>query len=235
MKSSAVRPCSPHVVDGVIPSWAQAGFSERNPTMDYELGTSATIVALLWAFPLESPPPASHSNKILWVSRLPVQGTALLISAQRMVGTQRVGAAVQRQVAGGPGPSIIDLPEAGCWRLALHWSGHNDHLDLSYSNNRGSLPTSESFRSVLIHGGVVPVRGSQNRNAESHWHHVFSRRPIDGAALQGPAACPASRCQKGLTERRPIAPAVLSRQIWCPTRRLVARIADSVGSSGRLV
>jgi hypothetical protein len=137
-KSSAVRPCAPNVVDGVIPSWAQAGFLERNPTMHYELGTSREIVALLFAFPLESPPPASHNNKILWVSRLPVQGTVLIIRAQRMVGTQQLGAAVQRQVAGGPGPSIINLPAAGCWSLDLYWSGHTDHLDLSYATNPGS-------------------------------------------------------------------------------------------------
>lgn len=136
--SSAVKPCSPHVVDGVIPSWARAGFSDRQPVMNYELGASGEIVALLWAFPLESPPPANHSNKILWVSRLPVQGTALFISAQRMIGTRPIGAAVPRQVAGGPGPSIIDLPVAGCWRLDLNWSGHSDHLDLIYAANTES-------------------------------------------------------------------------------------------------
>jgi hypothetical protein len=137
-KSSAVTPCAAHVIDGVIPPWARAGFSDPNPTMNYELGASGEIVALLWADPLESPPPASHTNKILWVSRLPNQGTALLISAQRMVGTRRVGAAVEAQVAGGPGPSIINLPAAGCWRVDLGWSGHSDDLDLSYATNSAS-------------------------------------------------------------------------------------------------
>jgi len=40
---------------------------------------------------------------------------------------------VTRQVAGGPGPSIIDLPAAGCWSVNLSWSGHHDHLTLRYS------------------------------------------------------------------------------------------------------
>jgi hypothetical protein len=137
-KRSAVKACAPNVDNGVIPSWARAGFPERNPTMHYELGTSHEIVALLFAFPLQSPAPASHNNKILWVSRQPVPGTALIIRAQRMVGTERLGAAVQRQVAGGPGPSIINLPAAGCWSLDLHWSGHSDHLDLSYATSPGS-------------------------------------------------------------------------------------------------
>jgi hypothetical protein len=39
---------------------------------------------------------------------------------------------VRRTVAGGPGPSIVDLPAAGCWRLALTWSGHTDTMDLVY-------------------------------------------------------------------------------------------------------
>jgi len=30
---------------------------------------------------------------------------------------------VNRLVRGGPGPSIINLPTAGCWRLALRWAG----------------------------------------------------------------------------------------------------------------
>ena len=136
--NSAVSPCAPHVIDGVIPSWARGGFSQPNPTMHYELGTSGAIVALLWAFPLEAPPPATHNNKILWVSHLPGDGRALLINAQRMVRTHPVGRAVQRHVMGGPGPSIINLPAAGCWRLDLHWSGHSDRLDLSYAKDPAS-------------------------------------------------------------------------------------------------
>jgi hypothetical protein len=46
-----------------------------------------------------------------------------------------VGQVVKRQVVGGPGPSIINLPVAGCWRLNLRWSGHSDVLDVSYKPN----------------------------------------------------------------------------------------------------
>jgi hypothetical protein len=34
--------------------------------------------------------------------------------------------------AGGPGPSITDLPAPGCWTLRLSWSGHTDELKLRY-------------------------------------------------------------------------------------------------------
>ena len=136
--ATPTTPCAPHAVVGAIPSWAQGGFSQPNPSMPYELGASGHIVALLWAFPLQSPPPVTHTNKILWVSHVPVNGSPLLISAQRMVGSHPIGRAVLKQVPGGPGPSIIDLPAPGCWRFALHWSGHVDSLDLNYVTIPGS-------------------------------------------------------------------------------------------------
>jgi hypothetical protein len=49
-----------------------------------------------------------------------------------MIGTRVVGRTVSRAVPGGPGPSIINLPDAGCWRLTLTWSGGRDTLDLLY-------------------------------------------------------------------------------------------------------
>jgi hypothetical protein len=39
-------------------------------------------------------------------------------------------------VRGGPGPSGINLPAPGCWRLALRWSGRTDELDLQYAHRR---------------------------------------------------------------------------------------------------
>jgi hypothetical protein len=41
------KPCAAHVIDGVIPSWARAGFSDPNPTINYEMGASGENVALL--------------------------------------------------------------------------------------------------------------------------------------------------------------------------------------------
>ena len=111
--------CAARVVDGVLPSWARAGFSESKPRMNYELGTDHEIAAILFADPLLVPPSATYNNKILWVSRVSTNGSPLLISAQRMNGSQSIGQAVRRRVTGGPGPSIINLPAAGCWRFNL--------------------------------------------------------------------------------------------------------------------
>jgi hypothetical protein len=110
-----VPACQPRVVDGV----------------------HGHIAALLWAYPLLAPPPTTHNNKILWVSAVSTSGAPLIISAQRMIGSNPIGYPTRRTVAGGPGPSIINLPVAGCWRLELRWSGRSDTMDLEYLRNPG--------------------------------------------------------------------------------------------------
>lgn len=130
----ATPPCSAVVLHGVLPAWARSGFSEAKPRMAHELGKNSQIIAILWADPLLSPPPIDHNNKILWVSHAALlPRSPLVITAQRMSGTQLLGAPVTRTLGGGPGPSIVNLPAAGCWRLNLSWSGHQDTLDLRYA------------------------------------------------------------------------------------------------------
>jgi hypothetical protein len=97
------------------------------------MGDRGDIVAILWADhdPLHVPPLANVSNKILWVSRVNQGAFTPLRIRATLDGTNQT---VTRQVAGGPGPSIIDLPAAGCWSFNLSWSGHRDHLALRYSS-----------------------------------------------------------------------------------------------------
>ena len=97
------------------------------------VGRRGEIAALVFGYPLRSPPLKNRGNKILWVSRREVTALSdLRIRAQRMDGRWRVGRPVTRVVVGGPGPSGIDLPAPGCWRLTLRWSGRSDELDLRY-------------------------------------------------------------------------------------------------------
>jgi hypothetical protein len=124
--------CATSVIDGTIPSWASAGFTPSTYRMHYQLGSAHKIVALLWKFPLLSPPAKSVANKILWVSHLPTDGSTLMISAQRIVQRRPVGSIVHRSIAGGPGPSYVNLPASGCWHLDLRWSGYSDSMDLQY-------------------------------------------------------------------------------------------------------
>jgi hypothetical protein len=128
-----VAPCASGVHVGVLPVWARSGFSDPTPTMPFALGSSGRIAAIVFGHPLLSPPGKTRGNKILWVSRAEVRPMSdLRIRAQRMDGGRAVGAPVRRVVAGGPGPSIVDLPAPGCWRLTLRWSGRSDWLDLRY-------------------------------------------------------------------------------------------------------
>jgi hypothetical protein len=127
---TAALPCHSAVDNGRLPSWARGGFS--NPRIAHVLGRSVGIVAILFARPLYAPPAPGRNNKILWVARAPVATPGLRIVARRMEGTRAAGATVTRFLRGGPGPSFVNLPAAGCWRMKLRWSGRTDSLDLVY-------------------------------------------------------------------------------------------------------
>ena len=96
--------------------------------MPHVISDRGDIVAILWAEhdPLQVPPAADRNNKILWVSR--VGRGDLLIRATLMSSDETV----TRSVAGGPGPSIIDLPSPGCWSFNLTWGAQHDHMQLEY-------------------------------------------------------------------------------------------------------
>ncbi len=114
-----------------LPVWARSGFSPAGQAMPHVLGEAGNIVAILWASrdALHSPALQDRSNKILWVSRIPLTGADPLIIKATLAGSTRTATA---SVSGGPGPSIIDLPAPGCWTLHLSWSGHTDELKLRY-------------------------------------------------------------------------------------------------------
>jgi hypothetical protein len=132
--TTAPTGCRYAVRRDVLPAWARSGFSGPSPSgIPFVLGTGGKILGVVFGYPLTAPPPpdTARANKILWVAS-PQAGTAtpddLRIDA-RLAGSAEV---VHREVPGGPGPSIIDLPRAGCWHLTLTWSNHADTLDLRY-------------------------------------------------------------------------------------------------------
>ena len=128
----ATWPCQSLVDKGVLPIWARAGFSEAEPALPHVMSRSGDVVAILFGYPLSSPPRAEVNNKILWVLRAGPT-TPVEISAQRVAGATPVGAPVARRLDAGFGPSIVDLPDAGCWRLTLSFSDRTDTIDLDYS------------------------------------------------------------------------------------------------------
>jgi hypothetical protein len=112
---------------GVLPEWARSGFSEPEPKAPHVVGDDGRIAAILFGDPLSSPPDRERANKILWVARDPVDG-----SSDLQIRAQAGDTVVERKVAGGPGPSIVDLPHPGCWQLTLTWAGQKDRLRLAY-------------------------------------------------------------------------------------------------------
>jgi hypothetical protein len=123
--------CSAAASDTPLPTWARAGFSNPAGDQPHVLGARGDIVAILWARKdaLHAPPLADQNNKILWVSRLPQRSLSPLKIEAVLAGRHTT---VYREVAGGPGPSYVNLPAAGCWTLELSWSGHTDQVRLRY-------------------------------------------------------------------------------------------------------
>ncbi|WP_327035901.1 hypothetical protein [Micromonospora ureilytica] len=132
--ASAATGCHSPLETTSLPDWADAGF-HGDARVPHVFGAKGDIVAVLFAHPLRQVREDGSNNKILWVARAattspdPTAPATLVITAT-LDGT---GTQVTREVAGGPGPSIIDLPQAGCWRLDLRWSGHTDTMDLVYA------------------------------------------------------------------------------------------------------
>ena len=114
-----------------LPTWARAGFTPPGQSVPYVLSDRGDMAAILWDthHPLVAPPAADRNNKILWVARVGAADGPLQIRAT----LTSTGQTVTRTVAAAPGPSIIDLPAAGCWSLDLRWGSHQDHLDLGYA------------------------------------------------------------------------------------------------------
>ncbi|MET7708632.1 hypothetical protein [Micromonospora sp. NPDC005413] len=132
--ASAATGCGTRVETGSLPDWADAGFS-GDARAPHVFGAKGDIVAVLFAHPLRLHRKDGSNNKILWVARAattspdPTSPATLVITAT-LDGTDT---RVTREVAGGPGPSIIDMPQDGCWHLDLRWSGHTDTMDLVYA------------------------------------------------------------------------------------------------------
>lgn len=96
--------------------------------MPHAMGDRGDIVAAIFGYPLAVSRPDGSSNKILWVSKVEAPPGDLVIEAK----LDDSDVSVTRRVPGGPGPSIIDLPQHGCWHLNLSWPGHTDAMGLVY-------------------------------------------------------------------------------------------------------
>lgn len=114
--------------------WARGGFSPPDQPVPYVLGESGRILGVVFGDPLHAPPGGDHANKILWVaSPATPSGTVATSGALHLHGSLAGSSeTVDQVIAGGPGPSIVDVPRPGCWTFELRWSGVVDRVTLRY-------------------------------------------------------------------------------------------------------
>ncbi|KUL22158.1 hypothetical protein [Streptomyces regalis] len=117
---------------GRLPQWARAGFTDGTAE-HFVLGDRGQLIGVVFGYPLteRSTPEPGRQNKIRWIPRdaeAADEAGSLRITAVR-AGS---GHTVRREVSPWPGPSVIDLPAAGCWSLTLRWGTHTDTTDLHY-------------------------------------------------------------------------------------------------------
>ena len=122
--------CLTAVTTSPLPVWAPTGFTPPDQAIAHVTGSQGNIVGVLFG-DLHSPPAADQGNKILWVARVAGgSGNPDLKIHATLNGSQ---VAVDRVVTGGPGPSLVDVSQAGCWTFTLSWSGHQEEVALPYS------------------------------------------------------------------------------------------------------
>jgi hypothetical protein len=114
------------LTDAEPPLWAQGGWTHTKGTpwgVPWALGTQGNTVAYVFATQLvagASPRVNGTNNKILWVSEDSTSGAGVTVEGRPLGQTQPV-------VTIQGGPSIVDVPTAGCWTFRLSWSASGQH------------------------------------------------------------------------------------------------------------
>jgi hypothetical protein len=150
---------------GPRPAWTAAAWADSSPgfSVPYAVATGGRAAAFFFADPLRAGHPTDPANKVLWVVRLPRHGMPLTISARR-AGSRSPAVRITRSADSSPGeiyPSYVDLPQTGCWRLALAWDGHRAAIDVQVAPARTA--------------SVPPPAGAAPRRA-----HVQTRSAVPG-------------------------------------------------------
>ncbi len=130
---------------GPPPAWTAGAWADSSSgfSVPYSLATGGRAAAFFFADPLRAGHPANPANKVLWVVREPRDGMPLTIAARR-AGSRSPTVRITRPADSGPGeiyPSYVDVPQAGCWRLALAWNGHRAAVDVHVAPARAALAT----------------------------------------------------------------------------------------------
>jgi hypothetical protein len=102
--------------------------------LPYVTAVDQTAAGFIFGYPLRAGHPINPSNKILWVVGFPRNGSPLEITGQ-LSGANAPSVHESEPANSGPGeiyPSIVDVPQPGCWRFDLSWAAHHDVVYLQY-------------------------------------------------------------------------------------------------------
>ncbi len=115
--------CTGNISTAALPTWARAGFSPTALHTRHVLGANGDIVGILFT-ELRAHQPKGTNNKILWVAK---EGGGPLHINARLEGSDKTATRTVDL-----GPSIVNLPVAGCWQMTLTWPGHSDTIAFRY-------------------------------------------------------------------------------------------------------
>ena len=116
------------------PEWLTRAGDNNNPNdLPYFITSPPIAAGFLFAYPLQGGRAANPNNKILWVVGEPRAGNDLKVDASQS-GT--VSESLTFPADSGPGdiyPSVVDVPNPGCWHFELRWGPNNATADLIYA------------------------------------------------------------------------------------------------------
>lgn len=120
-----------------LPAWTAPAFSSSGssaPAVPWMQTAGGRAVGVVFANRLRAGQPEDPANKVLWIMRLPRNGSPLSIRATPLRARAPVVTA-SWPANSSPGeiyPSYVNVPTAGCWHLQLRWAGHTDSIDLRF-------------------------------------------------------------------------------------------------------
>lgn len=130
------------IFKGGAPVWMLQleGPSVYTDVTPYALASPPMAAAVIFGYPLRAGHPQNPDNKILWLVSLPPRAGSLDIAAH-LVGTDTPLVSQSAAfLASGDIPSIIDMPQPGCWQFDLSWSGHQRWSSSNISKSVSRLP-----------------------------------------------------------------------------------------------
>lgn len=125
------------VYRGGEPDWLTSAGDNNNPNdLPYFITSPPIAAGFLFAYPLKGGRSTNPNNKILWVVGMPRNGNDLKVDVSQSGTVETVGESLTFPANSGPGaiyPSIVDVPNPGCWHFDLAWGANKAAADLVYT------------------------------------------------------------------------------------------------------